>query len=106
MTEWVPRFDYPSDDGWLFMDVHLPDAAERIGQQIADRGGRRNKRFGKAVIEQLKAEWIGALELQIEPIVVYAPRVPRELPPECPASIRVERFEPDYERSIEGSWEG
>ncbi|MGP3971777.1 hypothetical protein [Streptomyces sp. 6N223] len=101
MTEWVPRFDYPASEEWLLMDADLPDAAERVAQQVAKRGGRRNKRYAKAVRGHLERTWARTREDRIEPLVVYVPHVWRDVPGFTPSSVYTRPFIPDHERTME-----
>lgn len=100
MTEWVPRFDYPADE-WLVLDVNAPDGPEQVARLVADRGGRQNKRYAKAVCESLKRSWEGAREDRVELAVEYVPHVRRSQPPLLPASFQATRQTPDYERTLE-----
>lgn len=100
MVEWVPRFDYPAED-WLLLDGSSPDGAERIARQVADRGGRQNKRYAKAVHKELKFFWADALEEHIEPVAVYVPPVWRHTPPVLPASVHAKRYTPPFERTLD-----
>jgi hypothetical protein len=100
MTEWVPRFDYPASNEWLFFDVNLPDGAREVARQITQRGGWRNKRYAKEVYRELKHGLAGLPDLY-EPIVVYVPHVRRDLPPACPGHVNATRFVPDYERTLD-----
>ncbi|WP_326594535.1 hypothetical protein [Streptomyces sp. NBC_01803] len=100
MTEWVPTFDYPAEE-WLLVDVNVPDGAERAAQQVADRGGRQNKRYAKAVYPELKDAWQDLREEGAEPVVVYVPQVRRNTEPLSPASVHAVPCAPDFERSME-----
>ncbi|MGP3971775.1 hypothetical protein [Streptomyces sp. 6N223] len=101
MTEWVPTFDYPASEEWLLLDVNLPDGAERVAQQVADRGGRHNKRYARGVRELMKHNWDGSSELRVGPVVVYVPPVPSNALPLSPASVNALREVPDHDRTLE-----
>jgi hypothetical protein len=105
MTEWVPRFDYPSGGEWLWLDVNLPDpdGAKQVARQIADRGGWRNRRYAKEVYQQLKNDWVRPQVARIEPVVVYVPHVRRNTLPLSPADVDVRLFTPDHERTLEAT---
>ncbi|MDT0345344.1 hypothetical protein [Streptomyces litchfieldiae] len=104
MTEWVPTFDYPAED-WLLLDVTVQDGAERAAQQVADRGGRQNKRYAKTLYPELKSAWQDRLVDGSEPAVVYVPPVRRNVEPLLPASIEARRTVPDFERTLAGAFE-
>ncbi|MGP3971778.1 hypothetical protein [Streptomyces sp. 6N223] len=101
MSEWVPVFDYPADEEWLLLDVNVPGGAERVAQQVADRGGRENKRYAKAVREHLEFSWKGAREEGTAAVVVYVPHAWRNAPLLTPASVNTNRFTPDHGRTME-----
>ncbi|TDC27137.1 hypothetical protein E1265_02335 [Streptomyces sp. 8K308] len=103
MTEWVPGFDYPGGGEWLWLDVNRTDPAEHVARQVAERGGRRNKRYAKETYRQLSDDWVQAREARIEPVVVYVPHVRRSSPPASPASVHVKRYTPDYQRTVEAT---
>jgi hypothetical protein len=86
MTEWALTFDYPAGEEWLALDAQQPDGAERIAQQVADRGGRQNKRYARAALPELRTNWREARTEGLEPYVVYVPQVRRAVSPLLAAS--------------------
>jgi hypothetical protein len=83
--------------------VNLPDGAEQVARQVADRGGRLNKRYAKDLYRKLTEAWEAAKEAQIEPVVVYVPHVRRRTPTVSPAQVNAQRYTSDYERTVEAT---
>ncbi|MDT0306912.1 hypothetical protein RM780_08035 [Streptomyces sp. DSM 44917] len=102
--EWVPRFDYPPQE-WVLVDVRLPDGPERAAQQVADRGGRQNKRYAKAVYSELRHIWKDTYEELGEPVVAYVPHVRRNAEPLVPTSVAAFWREVPCERTLEALME-
>jgi hypothetical protein len=104
LTDWIPTFDYPASEEWLLVDVYAPDGVERAVRQVADRGGRQNKRYAKALREHLTYCWGGASQLGVGPVVAYVPSVP-SVPsnalPVTPVSVNALREVPDEDPTLE-----
>jgi hypothetical protein len=104
MTEWVARFDYPAGE-WLLLDMGSADGAERAAQQVADRGGRKNKRYAKAVYQEIKDLWQTMDVALTELMVVHVPTEQRRTAPLSPASAHTTWLDTDYERTLEAVME-
>lgn len=100
MTEWSLRFDYPAEE-WLLLDMASPDGAKQVAQQVADRGGWRNKRYAKALYEEIKETWQEMDEALAELVVVYVPTVRLNTPFLSPANIHANWVRPDFERTLD-----
>ncbi|WP_326594544.1 hypothetical protein [Streptomyces sp. NBC_01803] len=68
----VPVFTCPTDE-WLPLDVHDPHGPRQTAQSVADRGGRRAKRYAKDLLPELLELWESAQPRRIGPYAVHVP---------------------------------
>ncbi|MDT0269537.1 hypothetical protein RM844_24960 [Streptomyces sp. DSM 44915] len=83
---WVASFEYP-DDCWYALDMTAEDAAERVAQAVADRGGPRDQEYAEAVYPELTAIRESAAAREASPVVVFVPPEPLPTRPLVPVTV-------------------
>ncbi|WP_049580386.1 hypothetical protein [Streptomyces sp. SBT349] len=78
--KWEAGFDYPGLD-WHQLDVRAEDGAERLAQEIADRGGELDQLYAEAVYPELRHIHEEARKRDARPMVVFVPEFPNEARP-------------------------
>ncbi|GAA3855906.1 hypothetical protein [Streptomyces sedi] len=84
-TRWVASFEHP-EEFWHPLEMAEDDAAERVAQAVADRGGEYSQDYAEAVYPELRAIWEGARAREASPVAVYVPPEPLQSRPLVPVT--------------------